>query len=261
MLSAITPVLLTYNEAPNIGRALSMLTWARDIVVVDSMSSDETGEIARSFPQVRFFLRQFDNHAAQWNYALTDTGITTEWVLALDADYILSQALVAELQTLQPAAHTSGFETGFQYCIYGRALRGSTYGPVVTLFRKAGAHYVQDGHTQRVRLPGAIEKLEGSIQHDDRKSVACWCEAQNRYMALEADKLCRTAPGALQIQDRIRRRIFLAPMLMLFYCAFVKGNILDGKAGLYYVCQRTAAELLLSLHLLQRRLGGTWDKH
>lgn len=257
MLSEITPVVLTYNEAPNIGRALSMLAWARDIVVVDSLSDDETPAIAKSFPTVRFFQRPFDNHAAQWNYALRETGITTEWVLALDADYILSEALIAELRSVEPRPDTGGFETRFQYCIYGRPLRGSTYRPVVTLFRRAGARYEQDGHTQRVRPSGTIEKLQGLIRHDDRKSVAHWCAAQNRYMALEADKLCHTPARELPLQDRIRRAIVLAPPLMLFYCAFVKGNILDGRAGLYYVCQRTAAELLLSLHLLQRRLGGT----
>lgn len=260
MLNEITPIVLTYNEAPNIGRALAMLGWARDIVVVDSLSTDETPAIAKSFPAVRFFQRLFHSHASQWNYALTETGITTEWVLALDADYILSQELIAELQSLEPHQEVAGYETGFQYCIYGRPLRGSTYGPVVTLFRREGAHYEQDGHTQRVRPAGAIERLKGLIRHDDRKSVTHWCEAQNRYMALEADKLCRAKVGALPLQDRIRRGIVLAPALMFFYCAFVKGNILDGRAGLYYVCQRTTAELLLSLHLLQRRLGGTHDE-
>ena len=49
MLDQITPLILTYNEAPNIGRTLEQLTWARDIVVVDSFSTDDTVEIASSF--------------------------------------------------------------------------------------------------------------------------------------------------------------------------------------------------------------------
>ena len=52
MLDQITPLILTYNEAPNIGRTLAALAWARDIVVVDSFSDDETLEIASSFSQV-----------------------------------------------------------------------------------------------------------------------------------------------------------------------------------------------------------------
>jgi hypothetical protein len=105
-----------------------------------------------------------------------------------------------------------------------------------------------------VRVTGDVGELRGVIYHDDRKSLANWCAAQSRYMELEAEKLSTLAPGALSFADRLRRQLVIAPLLMPFYCAFIKGNILDGKAGLYYVMQRTLAELLLSLHLLHRRL-------
>ena len=89
MLDQITPLILTYNEAPNIARALAGVSWAKDIVVVDSFSDDETVAIAKSFPQVRVFQRTFDNHRNQWEFGLKETGITTPWVLALDADYVV----------------------------------------------------------------------------------------------------------------------------------------------------------------------------
>ena len=60
MLDQITPVILTFNEAPNIGRTLSMLKWAKDIVIVDSISTDDTRDIARTYPNVRVFERLFD---------------------------------------------------------------------------------------------------------------------------------------------------------------------------------------------------------
>lgn len=254
MLDQITPVILTFNEAPNIARTLAMLTWARDIVVVDSFSTDETLEIVRRQPAARIFQRRFDVHANQWNYAIRETSIATEWVLALDADYVLSPELVAELGRLEPAADLAGFRTAFRYCIYGKPLHGTAYTPVTTLYRHRRAGYEQDGHTQRVRIDGGVGALEGIIDHDDRKSLAHWCAAQSRYMELEAAKLSALAPGELGLADKLRRQLVIAPLLMPFYCAFVKGNILDGKAGLYYVMQRTLAELLLSLHLLHRRL-------
>jgi len=77
MLPHITPVILTYNEAPNIGRCLDGLGWARDIVVVDSFSDDQTLSIISAYPQARCFQRQFDNHASQWTFAIKETGITT----------------------------------------------------------------------------------------------------------------------------------------------------------------------------------------
>jgi len=55
MKEKFTALILSYNEAPNIGRTLEQLRWARDIVIVDSLSDDETIAIANSFPQVRVF--------------------------------------------------------------------------------------------------------------------------------------------------------------------------------------------------------------
>src|SRR5258708_7588126 len=82
MLDQITPLILTHNEAPNIGRTLAELSWASDIVVVDSFSDDETLEIVSRFPQVRVYQRQFDSHENQWNFGLRETGIDSEWLLA-----------------------------------------------------------------------------------------------------------------------------------------------------------------------------------
>ena len=127
MLSDITPVILTLNEAANLERSLERLSWAKDIVIVDSGSSDETPQIARKYPQVRWFERQFDTHAGQWGYAMSDTGIRTDWILRLDADYIVSEALISEISQLEPQANVAGYRIGFDYAIHGRKLRGSLY--------------------------------------------------------------------------------------------------------------------------------------
>src|SRR5438132_6116725 len=95
MLSEITPLVLTFNEAPNIRRTLERLTWAKEILVVDSFSADETLDIIREFPQTRVLQRKFDNHTNQWNFGLDQ--VQTEWVLSLDADYVLSPELVDEI--------------------------------------------------------------------------------------------------------------------------------------------------------------------
>jgi glycosyltransferase involved in cell wall biosynthesis len=252
MLSRITPIILTYNESPNIGRTLDSLKWAQDIVVVDSGSTDGTTEVVARHPQARLFERPFTTHAEQWNFALTQTKITTEWVLALDADYQVPAELTQEIATLTPDTGTAGYRARFQYCIDGRPLRGAAYPPVVVLFRRAAAVYVQDGHTQRVQLQGRVLPLSASIRHDDRKPIEQWLAAQVRYMRLEAEKLRCSPMASLNLADRLRRLVVFAPVAMAFYCLVVRGGVLDGRAGLLYALQRTTAETILSLYLLAK---------
>ncbi len=255
MLDDITPLILTYNEAPNIGRTLERLTWARDIVVVDSFSNDSTLEIVSGFPQARVYQRMFDTHRNQWSFGLKETGINSAWVLALDADYVLTPELVEELRSLEPESVTQGYRAGFVYCINGRPIRGSAYPPVTALYRRSDANYVQDGHTQRIKIAGEVRDLRSPILHDDRKPLGHWIQAQSRYMKLEAEKLLQADSGQLGRADRLRKARVLAPLVMFCYCLFIKGAILDGRIGLYYAFQRVFSEVLLSLYLIEHDLN------
>jgi glycosyltransferase involved in cell wall biosynthesis len=254
MLDQITPLILTYNEAPNIERNLRQLTWARDIVLVDSFSTDETLTLARQFPQVRTFQRAFDSHQQQWSFGLQQTAIKTSWVLALDADYILTDELVQELDKLQPAPGVNGYEVSFIYCSQGKRLRSGVYPPATVLYRRERASYEQDGHTQRLRGAGKIQRLSSVILHDDRKPLTRWLNSQIRYCELEAQKLVTSESANLSFMDRMRRWVILAPVTMMFYCLFVRLGILDGWAGLHYAFERTVAESILSLYLIRHRL-------
>ena len=256
MLDQITPIILTYNEAPNIGRSLARLEWARDIVVVDSFSSDETLDIVARTSQARVFKRRFVSLEDQWNFALRETDIASEWVLALDADYILTPEVVQEIATLEPSIDIAGYRARFSYCIYGKRLRGSAYPPVVVLYRSKLARYQQDGHAHRVLIDGVIADLRSLVLHDDRKSLGRWLRSQDDYMKLETTKLMESSWSELGWADRLRKMTLPAPLLMFGYCLFVRGAILDGRAGLYYAFQRLLSELLLSLYLIERSLLG-----
>jgi hypothetical protein len=96
-------------------RQSDRLRWARDVVVVDSFSTDETVLLMKSFPNVRLFQRAFDSHARQWNYAVKDTGISTEWVLALDADYYLTNGFIREISQLTLPHDINGYTAAFKY--------------------------------------------------------------------------------------------------------------------------------------------------
>lgn len=251
MLDQITPLILTYNEAPNIGRTLDCLRWAKEIVVLDSCSTDETRTIAASFPNVRVVQRAFDSHRNQWQFGLHDTGIATEWVLALDADYIVTADLRNELRQLTPDKDSTGYRASFVYCISGKRLNSGIYPPVTVLYRRAAANYVQDGHTQRISLGGRVETLQNPMLHDDRKPLSRWLASQARYTKLEAQKLRTADPAELGLIDRLRRWPLIVPPLALFYCLVVRGGILDGWRGIYYGFQRVTAELMLSLYMIR----------
>lgn len=261
MLGQITPLILTYNEAPNIGRTLEQLRWARDIVVVDSFSDDGTVEIVKSFPNARVVQRMFDNHGAQWSVGLSETGISTEWVLALDADYFLTPETIEELEALRPLENTAGYRADFTYCINGRPVRSGLLPAQTVLYRRSFAKYSQDGHTQRLVLDGEVEALRSRILHDDRKPLSRWFASQQKYMALEAKKILGPDNHGRSAADRIRRLRVIAPLAVLFYCLIVRGGVLDGWPGFYYAFQRTLAELILSLHLIEADLGCAVLKH
>jgi glycosyltransferase involved in cell wall biosynthesis len=253
-LDDITPVILTFDEEPNIARVLARLGWARDVVVVDSHSTDRTREIAAGFSNVRVLLREFDAHATQWTYAIRETGIETEWILVLDSDYVLSDQFVQELEGVAGEAGVAGYEAPFRYCVLGRGLPRSIYPPRIVLCRRDRANFVQDGHTQRLTVEGSVRRLRSPIDHDDRKSLAHWVMAQDRYARLERAKLLSAPNGTLRGADRMRRLYIIAPIAVLIHCLFVKGLIFSGFAGWYYTYERVVAELVLSLYLIEDRL-------
>ncbi|OLP18910.1 glycosyl transferase [Leptolyngbya sp. 'hensonii'] len=254
MLDTITPVILTFNEAPNLDRTLRQLAWADRIIVVDSYSTDATLDILKRYPQVEVFQRPFHTHADQWNFGLQQ--VESDWVLSLDADYRLSNELIAEMDRLDPEAAIAGYFIPFKYCVFGKPLRGTLLPPRAALFQRFRATYIDDGHTQLLQVNGDCATLQAPIYHDDRKPLSRWLWAQDRYSLLEVQKLQSTPTEALSLGDRLRRNKVVAPFVILVYCLLVHRGILDGPAGWYYAFQRVLAEILLSIRLIEAEQQG-----
>jgi len=258
-LDGITPLILTYNEEANITRTLVGLAWARRIVVIDSGSIDRTLEVLAADPRVEVIHRSFDSHARQWNAGLEQ--VHSEWVLSLDADYVLNNRLVEEIRrtlascdAAEPAA--VGYAIPFRYCVHGKPLRGTVLPPRIALFRRDAGHYIDDGHTQDLMLLGPCGTLSSPILHDDRKPLSRWLWAQERYLKLEVVKLRATPKAQLSRADRLRRGKLLAPFAVLFLCLVVKRGLLDGWRGWFYALQRTYVEMLLCLMLIDADWSG-----
>ena len=250
MLDQITPIIITYNEAPNIRRCLEKLRWAAKVLVVDSFSTDETLDHCRGFENTAIVQHKFSGFADQCNFAIHNPDVCTDWVLSLDADYILTNALIEELSRLDPPVNVAGYQTRFTYCIDGIPIRRSLYPPVTTLFRKSVAGYSQDGHAHRVVLDGDVLLLAAGMYHDDRKSRGRWVQSQKSYCRQEAIKLRETPFRRLALPDKVRRIPGLSLLLLLPYLAVVKGLVLSGRPGWKYMKQRLYAETLLQYALL-----------
>jgi glycosyltransferase involved in cell wall biosynthesis len=249
MLNRITPVLLTHNEEQNIARTLSRLRWAKDIVVVDSGSTDSTLAFVAKFPNTRVFNRRFDTHAKQWRFAVEETQITTDWFLRLDADYQMTDALIDELSMLDPDAPVSAYRIAFDYAIFSRQLRCSLY-PSNTLLMRRGCFSVWDkGHTEAWEVNGPIATLRSRIVHDDWKSTGQWVAGQVRYMQHELEWLQTRKAGLVRW---LRLRPPLMPIAVFLYCLFGRGLLLNGRAGIFYSLQRMVAEAVLSLMVLEK---------
>jgi len=246
----VTPVILTYNEEPNLGPTLAALAWASRIVVVDSGSSDRTAEIARSFTNVAWFERGFDSHAAQWSYAIRETSIDTRYVLALDADMRPGPGFLEELARFSKLRGDAALDAAmvpFEYRIQGRRLFGSIYPAQVRVFAREAIRIEQRGHTQVFRpiapVIAQVVRFRSKLIHEDLKPFSRWLANQLKYADLEAERI-RHAPTQ-RFVDRIRQA-GVSPAIWGAYAYLRAGGPFKGTASRAYAEERMVFEAMLA---------------
>ena len=250
----LTAVILTKDEEANVGRCLEKLRWVPRVLVLDSGSRDGTERIAKMFPNVEWATRPFDSFAGQCNYALDR--LKSEWVMSMDADYILSEEVIHEISHLRPGPEVCSYTARFVYCIDGKPLRGTLYrrgGPV--LYRREKCRYADFGHGHAAQVEGKTATLANIIYHDDRKSLERWTANQREYARREVDFLFGAEPKeGWSVADRLRRLGWLMPIVAPLFTLFVKGVVLDGRAGMEYARQRWMAEKFIAEEIKRRAL-------
>lgn len=242
-------LILTKNEEPNLKRVLDKLTWLEKVVILDSFSTDATLEIAAAYPNTVVVQRTFDTHGKQWNHGLSL--LDSEWVLSLDADYVLPDDFIAETVKYVSAGDKAAYETNFKFLVFGKPLLKDNTTPRPVLFKKAFCTYFDDGHTQRLQINGTTGQYQAEILHDDRKSLSRWLSNQDSYAIKECHKLATTPAEGLPLSSKIRKTKILAPFIVFFYSLFVKGLIFNGWRGWHYTLQRTMVEIIFALRLIE----------
>jgi len=247
----VTPVVLTYDEEPNIARTLDSLRWAARVVVLDSGSTDKTPEIARGYANVDWLTRPFDSFRCQWEYAIHETGITTEFILGLDADMAVTTELLAELETeFLPEQYAAGLMP-FEYRYYGRSLAGSLCSPQIRIFRTTDVKVTQPNHGHKFTVAGKVYRFRHSLIHDDQKSVERWVQSQLSYLAQNERAVLNG--GAATIRGRLRKLGVMPPVMGVL--AYLRaGGPFGGAAALRYAYERAVAESLLAIRLMDARL-------
>jgi len=248
----ISCLVISFNEESNIFRLLESLKAFTDVLIIDSGSSDKTVEIISRYKNARLVYREFDTFANQCNFGLDL--LEREWVLSLDADYIVSKELENEISFMLVEHSSRGalldaYYIPFRYCINGKPIRSGLLPPRICLYRRKLAKYVDVGHAHKVCIQGTVGRVKSCLYHDDRKSSWIWLKNQKRYQSIEASMLMNTPTSRLPAQDKLRKHTFLAPFIVFFICMILRGGILDGKEGLIYAFQRLVAESLLFLEL------------
>src|SRR5215469_5475258 len=175
----ITATIITYNEEPNIQRALESLSWADEIIVVDSGSTDRTVEIARRFTE-NVIVKDWPGYSAQKNFAAEQAH--NDWVFSLDADEELSLRLISEITSLKepasagqalsfspPSANSNvaGYEMP-RLCRYmGRWIKHSGWYPdyKLRLYNRKAAGWRGDFVHESVGIQGEVRRLEGNLLH------------------------------------------------------------------------------------------------
>ena len=163
--SQISACIICHNEEETIGRCLKSLKWVHDIVVVDSMSTDRTCEIAEAYTD-RIFKREWPGYAAQKNFALENA--KTEWVLSLDADEAVSEGLRREIsEEISGTDALDGYRIPRRSFYQGRWIDHSGYYPdrQLRLFRRGRGKWVGGRVHERMTVDGRVGVLKNDILH------------------------------------------------------------------------------------------------
>jgi glycosyltransferase involved in cell wall biosynthesis len=253
MPTNISILIPTLNEEKNILLSLESSSFADQIFVLDSGSTDKTREIAEA-AGASFFFRRWEGYARQKNWGLDNLPINADWVFILDADEVITPPLRDELLAIASGkvpTDKTGFYVNRYFVWERREIRHCGYYPSWNLrfFRRGKAHYEERDVHEHMIVDGSVGYLKGEIHHEDRRGRDYLWQKHLKYAELEAREMVKIVKGeavgglkpsffgnALERRRAIKERVW--PYLpfrwafRFFYMYFLKQGFLDGAAGM-----------------------------
>lgn len=251
----LTVVILTFNEAQHVARAIgSVRDIAQRIVVVNSGSTDTTCKIAGDLG-AQVLHNPWVNYATQLNWALDQLGDDTDWVLRLDADEIVMPELAAEIgksiTTLDD--DIEGVFVSRRMTFLGRPIRHGGLFPirVLRLFRHGKGRCENRWMDEHIKVEGKTADFHGEIVDDNLSSLSWWTEKHNSYASREVVDILNLEHGFMPhetvasltggqqagVKRWLKERVYarlpggLRAFAYFFYRYILRLGFLDGREG------------------------------
>ncbi len=254
----ISVVILTFNEEYHIKRCIkSLQTFAKEIFIIDSYSTDKTVEIAESLG-AKVYQNKWVNYAVQYQWGLDNCPIETEWVMRMDSDEYVLPELVneinAKLNTLDD--ETSGVYIKRRVHFMDRWIKHGSYYPIwlLRIWRYEKGRIEERWMDEHIKLSsGRTVQFDNDLVDDNKNNLTWWTQKHNNYATREAvdilniiygfKKYDEVKPNIFGTQEQRKRwlkiryaslPLFLRPVLYFTWRYFFKLGFLDGKPGLVW---------------------------
>lgn len=222
----VTATVITFNEAANIAAALESLSWADEIIVVDSESTDDTVAIARRYTN-HVIVRPWPGYVDQKNFAAGQA--SHDWIVSLDADERVSPALAEEIRGLiarEPSA--PGYRVPRVTFHLGRWIRSTDWYPDYQLrvYDRRRARWTGRYVHESVKADGPVVDLRGELLHYAYRDLAHHQQTMDRYTTLAARQMFEDGRRAGWID------LAMHPPAAFLRNYILRGGVRDGVPGL-----------------------------
>jgi glycosyltransferase involved in cell wall biosynthesis len=225
----VSVYMITYNNEETVERALKSVTWANEIVVVDSFSSDRTVEIGRRFTD-KLFQRKWPGHRDQYQYAADLT--THEWIMFVDADEEVPPELAEEIRGAlsEKAGEVDAFFVYRRTFYLGRWIRYGGWYPdgEIRLYRRNKGRWVGGLHA-RVVVSGRVQPLKNLYHHYTYRNISDQIQTIDKYSKIAAEDMVQQGKRFSLL------KLLFHPPFRFIKEYFFKSGFRDGLPGLVIV--------------------------
>jgi glycosyltransferase involved in cell wall biosynthesis len=238
-MTKLSALVITYNEVIHIDDLITNLSFADEIIVVDSFSTDGTYDKLKSYNNVKLYQREFINFSDQKNYALSLA--SHDWVLFTDADERLSSSLISEIIKSINDLNSKivAYYCKFQYYFAKTPIKYSGFQTAKSyrLFRASKCKYDTSKEVhENLIVQGDSGILRGKINHYSFRDYSHYKEKMRLYAHIKAKQLYKNGKHKTYFNSLIK------PIYRFINHYFMRLGILDGKVG-FYISKLNAFEV------------------